>query len=399
LDAIIQNRRGDYSEVIPENLRPGEYVVVQQNDPNSDSGQSVYVGIKQGVVKRLAFSNEVGDYQIQAQEAAEQAKSAQSATATMVGQVNTKYNEINTLAGQVATNAQTAQTAAQTATTKANEASQSKTDAQTASQTSVKVLGSMAPAYDATKTYAVGDLVIYDNALKQCNTAITTPEAWNDAHWINATVENELTNLKEDLSNTDALQKLLCDDVPNTIQTYTFTDGAVSQVTHSADNVAVRTDVFTYSSSSITETRTLNSGESLAIVTNLTTLETTVTYNEAEPYEVVYSVTDAVQGAWVYSNGSYSNNGRTDRAGSKMLGYTPQIGDIIRVEDSQRRYKFTTGTGIDNYRITSTDDLVVDQTAMATLKTILFVKADNSDFTSNDLAFLNQNTHVYRQSV
>ena len=72
---------------------------------------------------------------------------------------------------------------------------------------------------------------------------------------------------------------LLSDDVPDTTQSYTFTDGKVSQVTHSRNSVAIRTDVFTYGTGTITEVRTLSTGESLTIVTNLTTLETTVTYN------------------------------------------------------------------------------------------------------------------------
>jgi len=72
---------------------------------------------------------------------------------------------------------------------------------------------------------------------------------------------------------------LLSDDVPDTTQAYTFTDGKVSQVTHSRNSVAIRTDAFTYGTGTITEVRTLNTGESLTIVTNLTTLETTVTYN------------------------------------------------------------------------------------------------------------------------
>ena len=37
--------------------------------------------------------------------------------------------------------------------------------------------------YDATSTYAVGDMVIHENALYVCSTAITTAEAWNSAHW------------------------------------------------------------------------------------------------------------------------------------------------------------------------------------------------------------------------
>lgn len=39
------------------------------------------------------------------------------------------------------------------------------------------------PTYDATATYAVGDVVIYDNKIYQCITSISTAEAWTAAHW------------------------------------------------------------------------------------------------------------------------------------------------------------------------------------------------------------------------
>lgn len=49
-------------------------------------------------------------------------------------------------------------------------------------------LSNLADAYDATKTYAVGDWCIYNSVLYQCKTAITTAEAWNAAHWQQMTV-------------------------------------------------------------------------------------------------------------------------------------------------------------------------------------------------------------------
>lgn len=85
---------------------------------------------------------------------------------------------------------------------------------------------------------------------------------------------DEISGLKDDLT-------LLSDEIPDTVQTYTFSGGSVSRVTHSRNGTAIRTDVFTYGSSIITEVRTLNTGESLTIVTNLTTLETSVTYAAA----------------------------------------------------------------------------------------------------------------------
>lgn len=84
-----------------------------------------------------------------------------------------------------------------------------------------------------------------------------------------------------DAKKTGISLMLLSDDIPDTTQTYTFVDGTVSQVTHSRNGTVVRTDAFTYETSTITEVRTLNTGESLTIVTNLTTLETSVTYAAA----------------------------------------------------------------------------------------------------------------------
>ena len=69
-------------------------------------------------------------------------------------------------------------------------------------------------------------------------------------------------------------------DIPDTTQSIAFDQhGNISSITHTnSGNVAVRTDVFTFGQNTITEVRTLNTGESLTIATNLTTLVTTVTY-------------------------------------------------------------------------------------------------------------------------
>lgn len=83
------------------------------------------------------------------------------------------------------------------------------------------------------------------------------------------------------VGNLKSAMNLLHDEIPTTVQTYVFTDGSVSQVLHKSGNTTVRTDTFTYATNTITEARTLNTGESLTIVTNLQTLETTVTYAAA----------------------------------------------------------------------------------------------------------------------
>lgn len=47
----------------------------------------------------------------------------------------------------------------------------------------LNVRSSPIAVYDATKTYAVGDVVWYDKNYYICNTAITTAEAWTAGHW------------------------------------------------------------------------------------------------------------------------------------------------------------------------------------------------------------------------
>lgn len=83
------------------------------------------------------------------------------------------------------------------------------------------------------------------------------------------------------VGNLKSAMNLLHDEIPTTVQTYVFTDGSVSQVLHKSGNTTVRTDTFTYATNTITEVRKLSTGESLTIVTNLQTLETTVTYAAA----------------------------------------------------------------------------------------------------------------------
>lgn len=97
--------------------------------------------------------------------------------------------------------------------------------------------------------------------------------------YIDSVTYNSTTyDLQDTKATINAL--LLHDEIPDTVQSITFdsTTGNVSTITHMRDNTAIRTDVFTFGTGTITEVRTLNTGESLTIVTNTTTLQTTVTY-------------------------------------------------------------------------------------------------------------------------
>ena len=88
---------------------------------------------------------------------------------------------------------------------------------------------------------------------------------------------DQIAGVKRDLSDVKEDFILQMDEIPDTIQSYTFVDGSVSQITHSRSGETIRTDTFTYGADAVTEVRTSSTG-TLTIVTNLTTLETTVTY-------------------------------------------------------------------------------------------------------------------------
>lgn len=78
-------------------------------------------------------------------------------------------------------------------------------------------------------------------------------------------------------------ERLVDEMVPDTVQTIAFDQaGNVQSITHSNGGTAVRTDVYTFGTETITEVRTLATGQSLTIVTNTTTLATTITYDDGQ---------------------------------------------------------------------------------------------------------------------
>lgn len=88
-----------------------------------------------------------------------------------------------------------------------------------------------------------------------------------------------------DVSSLKSANLLNLEEIPDTVQSIVFDgSGNVQSIIHkdrTDQTVTVRTDVFTFSGSTITEVRTLASGESLTIVTDTDTLVTTVTHAAA----------------------------------------------------------------------------------------------------------------------
>lgn len=85
-------------------------------------------------------------------------------------------------------------------------------------------------------------------------------------------VNGKATDLKEDIND----NWLLSPSIPNTIQTVSFdSSGRISGVLHKRNSTTIRQDSISYSTNTITETRT-GFGKTITITTNLTTLQTEV---------------------------------------------------------------------------------------------------------------------------
>lgn len=57
----IQMRRGAYADFDPTKMVPGEFAVVQEDDPNTDSGHALYLCYSAGDVERIVDANDLED--------------------------------------------------------------------------------------------------------------------------------------------------------------------------------------------------------------------------------------------------------------------------------------------------------------------------------------------------
>lgn len=118
------------------------------------------------------------------------------------------------------------------------------------------------------------------NTATQAATAATA--AADRAEAVEESIPEDYSQLSDDVTELKSAFALFQENIPGTVQTIAFDSaGNVQSITHMEGITAVRTDVFTFAASTITEVRTLASGESLTIVTNTDTLETTTTYAAA----------------------------------------------------------------------------------------------------------------------
>ena len=72
----------------------------------------------------------------------------------------------------------------------------------------------LAPDYDSTSTYAVGDWCIYNGTLYQCNTAIPTAEAFDPTHWTAKKVVDAFADIEDELDDKVDTTDFLATNLP-----------------------------------------------------------------------------------------------------------------------------------------------------------------------------------------
>lgn len=189
------------------------------------------------------------------------------------------------------TAAQTAQTAQATATQAAQTATQAKDAAQAAQQAAEAAQSAAAQS----ATAASGSATAAAGSATQAAASATAADASATAAAASAaTFETDPTlsiagkaadakKTGDEIADLKRAFILETENIENTVQTISFAaDGSISSIVHKdGSNNVIRTDAFTFGSDTITETRTLYTGEILTIETNTNTLTTTVTYTAA----------------------------------------------------------------------------------------------------------------------
>lgn len=157
----------------------------------------------------------------------------------------------------------------------AGSASSAATSASAASASATAAAGSASAAATSESNAAA-------SATAAATSASAAQAAQAAADAVLESIPEDYSELSADVNGLKNAFALFQENIPGTVQTIAFDSaGNIQSVTHKENNVVVRTDVFTFASSTITEVRTLASGESLTIVTNTETLETTTTYAAA----------------------------------------------------------------------------------------------------------------------
>ena len=247
-------------------------------------GQSQIVNVIGAGNTQIAAVNNTATTQIQniQAEGTAQVGRVQIAVTAQVDRAESAANDASEYASTASASKNAAQASETNAANSATAAAASATaaaDSATTANTKAGEAASFATAAADSATDAAAAKTAAETAQGKAETA--QGEAETAAQSVSASAA-QITQNAEDIGDLRSAFSLFQENIPGTVQTIAFDSaGNIQSVTHKENNVVVRTDVFTFAASTITEVRTLASGESLTIVTNTDTLETTTTHAAA----------------------------------------------------------------------------------------------------------------------
>lgn len=131
--------------------------------------------------------------------------------------------DINNAFSDIDTGMHNAQTKANTADTNASQAildaATASTAASAADSKGAGAVASLADTFQTTETYAVGDIVIYNNLLYKCSVAVETPGAWTGStNWSRTTLETEINASKSEVRPVGSIYMSIVDDTVAKVQ-------------------------------------------------------------------------------------------------------------------------------------------------------------------------------------
>ena len=237
------------------------------------------------------YQNNAKYYAGAAEAAAEEAGQHEASWESWVRRAETAADDAEGSARAAAGSKADAETAAQTATQKANAAASSATEAANsaseAAQTVAGGVGAINTARDGalnaigqagtTQTGAVNQAGV--NRVAAVNQAgATQVQAVEDkGDEVLDSIPQDYSELVDDVADLTRQLNHFDDNLPGTVQTVNFgTDGKPSSVVHTKNGATVRTDAYTWGDGTVTETRTTADGSYITMVTDLTTLVTTI---------------------------------------------------------------------------------------------------------------------------
>ena len=142
----------------------------------------------------------------------------------------------------------------------------------------VALIKALAPKADpAVIQQAVEDYLEAHTEISVADGSITEEKLAQDVAGILDDLQDDVSDVKNDIQGVNDIDNLLIGELPGTTQTVTFdANDNPATITHSKNGTTVRTDTFTWGTNTVTENRVLSSGKQITITTDLTTLQSVI---------------------------------------------------------------------------------------------------------------------------